>query len=253
MIGYHILNLPFREFRRGLALGNLVSMDVPDHLIFFHDAPYGGDYSSREALQAAAVSDGFKGFASDAVLGGRGSMACLWGSLQIVRKIAEEGFEYGYYTQDDFLLLQRFGVMCQVTQILSHDSRYVDDSEFLFLQLTVNPELSTDPSRNPWLFEEFPGLICKGIGGSGDSGILMSQPGARYLLERFEKHPRPHFYHLFDDVPPEVKGVYSISDVKDWIDGVPDFWYEGVYEDTSGEVQDRSAVDALDAEAEVSG
>jgi len=220
-------------------------MGVPADLIRFHNAPYGGDYSSREAIQAAAIADGFSGFSSEKMLGGtpRGSMAYIWGTLQIIRKIAGGKEAYGYYNQDDFLLMRSHSVLCKTIEILSKDS-LEQGQEFLFLQLWVMtgwPML-----QRPWLSAEFPGCISSGVGGMGDSGVVMSRAGARYLLERFETHPsESQFCHLFHELRPDVKGAYSVSFDAEahWIGGVPQHRHRWFVEHGG---QDRVAIDAAD-------
>jgi len=221
-------------------------MGVPGDLIFFHNAPYGGDYSSREAIRAAALADGFGGFSSEKMLlGGRGSMACAWGTLQIIRKIAGGKEAYGYFNQDDRVLLRSHSVLCKTIEILSKDS-LEQGQEFLFLQLFL--EVDWSMLYRPWLFEEFPGYISSGVGGLGDSGVVMSRAGARYLLERFDAYPsREEFW--FHELRPDVKGAYSVSvDAgRQWICEIPQHRHPCAFFGHSG--QDRVAVDA----GEVSG
>jgi len=248
MIGYYILNLPFREFRRGCSLGNLLSMGVPADLIRFHAAPYGGGYSSREEIRAAAIADGFRGFSSDMAISGRGSMAYMWGSLQIVRKIAGGKEAYGYYNQDDRLLVRPHSMLCRVVEMLARDSKELG-YDFLFLQLIVNTNASL--FHRPCLSAEFPGYISSGVGGLGDSGVVMSRAGACYILERFEERPCEHFCHLFYGLRPDVKGAYSTTESLYWIRMINTGWHGNRAYDHEADHQggqDRVVIDTLDHE-----
>jgi len=209
LIGYNLLNLSFRTDRKNYMLGNLQSMRVPHHTVRFHEGIYGLDYVSGEALVAAAMADGFPSFkVFEDRDRPRGDLACVWGTLRILRYIVSDAhhWEFGYYNQDDKLLMLPHP---RLEQLISHLD--AQSEKFLLFQMTFN-ERDAFLRRLPIAPVVPDGLIVPGIAGSGDSGLVVSKAGAAYLLDRFEKHPESGLEVLIGNLDPDLSGAYSVLD-----------------------------------------
>ena len=193
MIGFEILNLKHRHDRKDICIGNFITQDVPYEVVTFHKAIFGGDYESAREVCAAAVADGFEEFAESCEMGGRGDVAYHWGVMRILEKIMDIAYPYpfAYFNQDD--------------RLLPRDVRYADlehiaeallsvDPNFLFLQLSWHASEHAETERTATIkpdnfFDIGDFRIYKGIFSYGDSGLLMSKAGARFIREQFAETP----------------------------------------------------------------
>lgn len=234
MIGFEILNLDFRKDRRDVLIGNFLTQKIPYEQATFHKAVYGADYADGDEIRQAAAVDGFLELLNFG--GERGDVAYHWGLLRILRYIASSEYPYpfGYFNQDDRLLLMKYTEILSACETLSQLSE-----TFMFLQLGwfLEPEYDiVKPPEHP--IEGTP--YNKGVLGSGDSGLLMSQAGAQLLLDTFKETSE-----WFEVIPYRLKdlpGVYSMSEPDTTISMIDTRWW-GI-EDSEAD-QDRILVNAL--------
>ena len=206
IIGYNTLNLEFREDRRIYMQSNYQSRKVPRHAVKFHQGVYGLNYETSDAIIEAAIADGFTAY-NQLRSFPRGDIACSWGTLRIFRYIIEEqAFPYGYYNQDDKLLMIDHADF-------EHIVSYLNDlpDTFLFLQMTYNKKHALMTRRKRPLIS--PGShICQGIPGSGDSGLIMSKAGAQFLIDAFTENPHGGIEVVIQNLDPNTPGTYGFAD-----------------------------------------
>lgn len=229
MIHYHNLNLSFREDRKYALLGNYATLNIPREDVHIHTAPYGMDYESVEALCEDAAKDGFPGFlrVSEAPEDnychrmGRNSFAYVWGTLKIIREIANSDTPYGYYNQDDCFLTMKYGrYPFGHTSLLENHVQWLsqETGDFMFLQLRWydggNPVEKTPVAD----FDYY----NHGVYHTGDSGLVFSNAGAQVFVDYFQER-----FRWMEGVPLsigrqlEMVGVYSADDPLDTTFKVP--------------------------------
>ena len=208
MIGFEILNLEHRTDRRDLLKGNFITQEVPYENITFQKAIYGADYSDAKSVCDAAVTDGFPEFAQDCEMGGRGDAAYHWGVMRILRHVASDDypFEFAYFNQDDRILPKEwtYDSLKILVGLLKHQS-----ADFLFIQLgwnhmhnqNVQIDLTKLNIYHNW-------LVFEGVNAPGDSGLILSKAGAKYLLNCFQKKPNWFENLIFKEG--NVSGCYSL-------------------------------------------
>ena len=211
MIGFEILNLEHRLDRKYCMLGNFITQGVPDGNITFHKAVYGADYPDAKSVCEAAVADGFPAFSEGCEMGGRGDAAYHWGLMRILRHIASAAypFQLAYVNQDDRLLPRdmAFRDLTDIGKML----RQIDRN-FLFLQLgwdftfTGVSKLDVETRDNFLILCNR--LFYKGIFAKGDSGLLMSKNGARFLMERFSATKK--WFEMLVLEEGNVSGAYTL-------------------------------------------
>ena len=189
MLGFEILNLEKRTDRRDILKGNFITQDVPFEVITFHEAVYGRDYPDAKAVCDAAVADGFGEFSEGCEFGGRGDVAYLWGVMRILERIvsSEYPYQFGYFNQDDRLLTRDM----DYDKLLRISRTLVEyDPDFLYLQLCWHPsKFIQEAKKVEILSDKFLTIegkrIYKGIFSYGDSGLILSKAGARYIRDKF--------------------------------------------------------------------
>ena len=205
-IGYNTLNLVHRTDRRIYMQSNYQSMRVPYHAVKFHEAVYGLDYPDSDAICDVAMKE-FPGYDQIRQFP-RGDCCCSWGTLRIFEYIASDAheFPFGYYNQDDKLLMLQHQKLEQIVGYLNN----LDD-DFLFLQMTYNTKHALlhrrelepiTPTSN----------ICRGIPGSGDSGLVVSKEGARFLIDAWNANPHGGVEVLIQKLDPQTPGAYGFLD-----------------------------------------
>jgi len=220
MIGFHFLNLDFRTDRKHIIIGNLEThLNNAYKHCTFHKAEYGKSYESSDAMCDAAVADGFEEFDKLREVG-RGTLGYLWGTNRIMEAIAaDEKYAYGYYNQDDKLLLLTYPELEECCHFLTN----AFSDPFLFLQLSwytpafgemARPKVPVIPTSK----------ICKGVLGTGDSGLLMSREGAKFLRETFKNNPNGSFEVMIGEMV-DVPGTYSIWDTSYAIKSIDTRWF----------------------------
>ena len=202
MISFNILNLKNRSDRRHVIIGNLDTQQIPYEDVAFHDAPYGRIYPTSQAMCDAAIADGYPEFERLTNIG-RGTIGAIWGTHKIFDLIAQGEYPYGYYNQDDKLLLLTYS---QILGILDRLRTLPD--KFLMLQLTYavapNAEIRDAEPVAP------DSMIVHGIQGSGDSGIILSPMGAALVMEQWRKYPETH--EMTIGRMRKLPGTYSMID-----------------------------------------
>ena len=204
-IGYNTLNLAHRADRRIYIQSNYQSMRVPYHAVKFHEAVYGLDYPDSDTICDEAVKE-FPGY--DQIRNyPRGDCCCSWGTLRIFRHIAaSDDYPFGYYNQDDKLLMLKHQ---ELEQIIGYLDNLPDD--FLFLQMTYNAKQAM-LHREPLQPITPTSQICRGIPGSGDSGLIMSKKGAQFLIDAWNKEPHGGIEVMIQRLDPQIPGAYGILD-----------------------------------------
>lgn len=189
MIGFEINNLEHRKDRKDICIGNFITQGVPYEVVTFHEAIWGGDYPDAKAVCDAAVADGYPEFSEGCEMGGRGDAAAHWGMMRIFDKIASDDYPYllGYFNQDDRLLpsSMSYNKLLEISLALEKS-----DPNFLYLQLCWHAsDFSEDVKSVEVRSDSFLTIqgerIYKGIFSYGDSGLVMSQAGAKYIRKRF--------------------------------------------------------------------
>lgn len=218
MIGFEINNLEHRSDRKNICIGNFMTQGVPYEDVTFHKAIWGGDYPNAKAVCDAAVADGFPEFAEGCEMGGRGDAAAHWGMMRIFEHIASEEYpyEFGYFNQDDRLLPPSiyYDDLVNITRILAKDPN------FLYFQLSWHPSaFAEDPIRVELRQDKFltyhDKKIYKGIFSYGDSGLILSKKGARYVRERFAE--TKNWFEALILEEGNVPGTYALWEPFDFI------------------------------------
>ena len=200
LIKYHILNLPFREDRKYAQLGAFAVMEYPRGDIIFHEAPSGYEYENTEAVCQAAADDGFPVFLPclDKRMKMKNGFAYMWGTLQIMREIANGRIPYGYYNQDDNFL----------TVGPNQIHQDIDELENLKIAQLYWHGKEGNPSNK----KTVRGTYYEGSHVSGDSGLILSKEGAQLFIDTFQKEIVWMERLVFDISQKNKSGIYCIVD-----------------------------------------
>ena len=217
MIGFHNLNLEIRTDRKHILIGNYESCEIDFEDVTFHKAPYGRDYKTSEDMCAAAVADGYPIFEQLHVFP-RGDLGYLWGTVKILETIRDGKYPYGYYNQDDKLLVLSYPQLECICNTLQNGFA----APFLFLQMSWYAPPNCGISR-PHIPIAPTSKICKGALGTGDSGLLLSREGAAFLLSEWEKSPQ--IFEILIGQFWDIPGIYSIEKTEYTIKSIDTRWF----------------------------
>ena len=236
------LSLSRSKQRRDLYIGGMAKAGVPYEQIAFARGEDGRDYTSFDAIAAAAERDGFpfvgyfQGHGDTGIIQQTpAQMAQVWSYAQILRYIAN-GDKNVLVTWDDRILSVPFGFLETVVGQL-HAEREVP---FYLFQLRIRgtPEYVRLPERNYyedeqihlWLFQSLTNLSVSinyadvftlpGLLGY-DETIVFSPTGARWMLEEMyniqDIDPEIKRLH-YDDIPHVQKPIYNPTlNIDNWI------------------------------------
>ncbi len=218
MISFNNLNLEHRTDRKYMLFGNYQTLGISIEDVIIHKAPHGLDYETSATMGDAAIKDGYPIFDCDYLRKQpRGDIGYLWGTLRILESIRDcQEYSYGYYNQDDNVLLLKAHELYEICMTLTHDF----NEDFLFLQLRWSRFNDVD-HEEIWVCPDL--KIMKGALGRGDSGLLMSKSGADYIITEFLKEP-----DAFEDLIAGmwgVPGIYSRSKDAEGTNVVDTRWF----------------------------